>query len=223
MSGTEHLDNYVFIGLTAILSLYILIGAYIHAKKCKYLHESLVILLIAAPLAVIFPKVMKSHDHAESEEPYKISPKISPDIIFQYLLPPIIMSAGFNMRKKFFFKNIGYIGLFGFLGTLLNFVIVTVCFSIFNSMIGLDLPTYNNWDITTVMCLSATLIATDTIAPLTLINQTKYPTLFSVVFGEGVSNDAVALLLMNVVLGFKTETNRKLSSYTSYCRVWPGN
>ena len=49
------------------------------------------------------------------------------------------------------------------------------------------------------MSLSAPLIATDTIAPLTLIDQIEYPTLFSVVFGEGVSNDAVALLLMNVV------------------------
>ena len=53
------------------------------------------------------------------------------------------------------------------------------------------------------MCLSATLIATDTIAPLTLIDQKAYPTLFSVVFGEGVSNDAVALLIMNVVLQMK--------------------
>jgi NhaP-type Na+/H+ or K+/H+ antiporter len=53
------------------------------------------------------------------------------------------------------------------------------------------------------MCLSATLIATDSIAPLTLIDQKAFPTLFSLVFGEGVSNDAVSLLIMNVVLGFK--------------------
>jgi NhaP-type Na+/H+ or K+/H+ antiporter len=57
------------------------------------------------------------------------------------------------------------------------------------------------------MCLSATLIATDTIAPLTLINQKSYPTMFSLVFGEGVSNDAVSLIIMNVVLGLKTTKN----------------
>lgn len=32
-SDSEKLEGYVFIGITAILSLYILIGAYIHAKK----------------------------------------------------------------------------------------------------------------------------------------------------------------------------------------------
>lgn len=60
------------------------------------------------------------------------------------------------------------------------------------------------------MCLSATLIATDTIAPLTLIDQKAFPTLFSVVFGEGVSNDAVALLLMNVVLNMKDSKSSRL-------------
>ena len=65
------------------------------------------------------------------------------------------------------------------------------------------------------MCLSATLIATDTIAPLTLIDRKANPTLFSVVFGEGVSNDAVSLLIMDVVLGFKdTRSGRRF--FTAY-------
>jgi NhaP-type Na+/H+ or K+/H+ antiporter len=50
------------------------------------------------------------------------------------------------------------------------------------------------------MKMAATLIATDTIAPLTLIDDEAYPTLFSIIFGEGISNDAVALILMTTVL-----------------------
>lgn len=61
------------------------------------------------------------------------------------------------------------------------------------------------------MSLAAPLIATDTIAPLTLIDQVEFPTLFSIIFGEGVSNDAVALLLMNVVSDLNNKPGGKLT------------
>ena len=137
------IESYVFIGLTSILSLYILIGAYIHAKKWKYFHESLVILLIAGPFAYLMPRLM-TNDAAEQEQ-YKISPKIQPNYIFNYLLPPIIMSAGFNMRKKFFFKNLGFIGMFGFVGTVFNFVLVTGAFYLLNNRLGVDVDHYNQY------------------------------------------------------------------------------
>ena len=107
------------------------------------MHESLIILLIAAPFAYFLPILMT--DNEQERESYKISPKISPDIIFNYLLPPIIMSAGFNMRKKFFFKNLGYIGLFGFVGTVINFMIVTTLIYWVNSMIGIEPLHYNKY------------------------------------------------------------------------------
>jgi sodium/hydrogen exchanger-like protein 6/7/sodium/hydrogen exchanger 8 len=46
---------------------------------------------------------------------------------------------------------------------------------------------------------SATICASDSVAALTMIKPDKYPKLFSIVFGEGMINDAVAIILFKVV------------------------
>ena len=46
-----------------------------------------------------------------------------------------------------------------------------------------------------IMIFSATICATDSVAALTMIKADKYPKLFSVVFGEGMVNDAVAIII----------------------------
>lgn len=169
------------------------------------MHESLVIIIISAVFSYIFYEVAD----------FSISSHISPDIIFQYILPPIILSAGFNMRKRYFFKNLGYIALFGLIGTVIMFALCTAGFYLTHRLIDKegDLNQgQKQWSVKDVMGLSSALVATDTIAPLSLIDQKAYPTLFSVVFGEGVSNDAVALLLMDVVGELKHNGSESKSS-----------
>jgi NhaP-type Na+/H+ or K+/H+ antiporter len=57
-----------------------------------------------------------------------------PTLFFYIILPPIIFASGFNMRRKRFFENIGYIMLFGVLGTLFTFVMFSaLTFGFFNS------------------------------------------------------------------------------------------
>ena len=46
---------------------------------------------------------------------------------------------------------------------------------------------------------SATISATDSVAALTLISPVLQPKLFSIIFGEGMVNDAVAIILFKVV------------------------
>lgn len=58
---------------------------------------------------------------------------------------------------------------------------------------------------------SATICASDSVAALTMIKPSKYPKLFSVVFGEGMINDAVAIILFTVVGGIFSEQNVQIS------------
>lgn len=53
--------------------------------------------------------------------------RFSEGLFFDLILPLIVFPSGYNMRRKKFFKNIGTIMKFGFLGTI-------ICFSIYTAM-----------------------------------------------------------------------------------------
>jgi NhaP-type Na+/H+ or K+/H+ antiporter len=61
--------------------------------------------------------------------------------------------------------------------------------------------------ISEVLLVSSVLCATDTVAAMSLIKPEKYPVLNAVLFGEGIINDAVAIILFRSVgrLNFGTE------------------
>jgi NhaP-type Na+/H+ or K+/H+ antiporter len=63
---------------------------------------------------------------------------------------------------------------------------------------------------------SATISATDSVAALTLIKASEFPKIFSIIFGEGMVNDAVAIILFKVVgknggiqAGYSTRSNNR--------------
>ena len=98
---------------------------------------------------------------------------------FYFILPPIVFSAGYNMKRKRFFKNIGYIASFGLIGTVLAFVVNTYMAYAYNEASGLGLSDRE------VLVLGAALSATDTVAGLTIVSEKEAPKLHSVLFGAG--------------------------------------
>ena len=114
----------------------------------------------------------------------------------------MIFSGGYNLKKKEFFKNIKYILIFGLLGTLVSFFAIFGLTFLINK---LDLiyvvGKTEKIVLSTALMIkfSATISATDSVAALTLIKPQQHPKLFSVIFGEGMVNDAVAIILFKVV------------------------
>nr|ABM17091.1 antiporter protein [Helianthus tuberosus] len=121
----------------------------------------------------------------------------SEDLFFIYLLPPIIFNAGFQVKKKQFFRNFMTIVLFGAVGTMISFTIISfAAIKIFKKMnIGeLELGDY--------LAIGAIFSATDSVCTLQVLNQDQTPLLYSLVFGEGVVNDATSVVIFNAVQNF---------------------
>ncbi|KAL2469996.1 Sodium/hydrogen exchanger 2 [Abeliophyllum distichum] len=120
----------------------------------------------------------------------------SEDLFFIYLLPPIIFNAGFQVKKKQFFRNFSTIMLFGAVGTLISFVVISL------GAIALLRPMDIDLAIGDYLALGAIFAATDSVCTLQVLNQDETPLLYSLVFGEGVVNDATSVVLFNAVQNF---------------------
>ena len=81
-------------------------------RKFSFGHETSIALIFG--LLISFAVVIIAGNNS-----YNIN--FDGDIFFYVCLPPIIFASGFNMRRKRFFDNIGYVLLFGIFGTIVTF------------------------------------------------------------------------------------------------------
>jgi len=50
------------------------------------------------------------------------------------------------------------------------------------------------------LVLASVLCATDTVAALTIVKEKEFPQLYSIMFGEGIVNDAVSILIFETIM-----------------------
>ncbi|RRT72242.1 hypothetical protein B296_00034724 [Ensete ventricosum] len=105
--------------------------------------------------------------------------------------------CSFQVKKKQFFQNFTTILLFGVLGTLISFCIISTgkkCSYFLFKQIGIT-----SLKIQQYLATGAIFSATDSVCTLQVLNQDETPLLYSLVFGEGVANDATSIVLFNAV------------------------
>ena len=116
----------------------------------------------------------------------------------------MIFAGGYNLKKQHFGQNFKYILLFGLLGTVTVFGMTFGLTTLANHQgYFLNLKDSRSMHLSNALVVkySATISASDSVAALTLINPLLFPKLFSIIFGEGMVNDAVAIILFKVVGG----------------------
>eukprot|EP00977_Amphora_coffeiformis_P021850 scaffold10022_cov170-Amphora_coffeaeformis.AAC.2 len=123
--------------------------------------------------------------------------EFSPEVFFFVLLPPIIFEAGYSLDQKDFFANIGAITLFAMVGTIIStFVIGLGIF--YTARLGLLGHSVDRENPMEALLFGALISAVDPVATLSIMGNADLkcdPLLYSLVFGESVLNDAIAISL----------------------------
>ncbi|CAD6216764.1 unnamed protein product [Miscanthus lutarioriparius] len=188
LSSTSDHASVVSINLfVALLCACIVLGHLL--EENRWVNESntaLIIGLCTGVVILLTTKGKSSHILVFSE-----------DLFFIYLLPPIIFNAGFQVKKKQFFRNFMTITLFGAVGTMISFFTISLgAIAIFSRM------NIGTLDVGDFLAIGAIFSATDSVCTLQVLHQDETPLLYSLVFGEGVVNDATSVVLFNALQNF---------------------
>jgi NhaP-type Na+/H+ or K+/H+ antiporter len=114
------------------------------------------------------------------------------EYFFALLLPPIVFSVGYSIRKAYFFENIGLIVFLGVVATVITVCLFALLLITANSAFALGLNSRDILQLATVMA------SIDPISALPLIRET-HGRLSAVVSGESVVNSAVVIILFGTV------------------------
>jgi NhaP-type Na+/H+ or K+/H+ antiporter len=85
----------------------------------------------------------------------------------------------------------------GIIGTILTMIILTVTLSYTNVFLTWETARVGPAEI---LLLASVLCASDTVAVISLVPEGKFARMNSILFGEGVVNDAVSILLFRAVI-----------------------
>jgi len=191
-------ESHVYIAYILLLSLmivYVTVGTCMERRKCGFGHETGVVILCGIAAGAILSVAGEN-----------ISTEFNPVVLFDFGLPFILYASGYNMRRRRFFEDINNITMFGVLSTVVCFIFLSLttivafkCHWIYKFEEKQSDGTWTHSLVTMppieITLLCAMLCSSDIIAAVSLVKYKDYPKIFSILLGEGLWNDAVAVVL----------------------------
>ncbi|KAG8004939.1 Sodium/hydrogen exchanger 3 [Nibea albiflora] len=135
---------------------------------------------------------------------------LTPTVFFFYLLPQVILDAGYSMPNKLFFSNMGAILVYAVIGTCWN--AASLGLSLWGCHMG---GAMGDLDIGLLQYLlfGSLIAAVDPVAVIAVFEQVHVnEVLFIMVFGESLLNDGVTVVLFNVFDAFVSLGGAKINA-----------
>ena len=205
IEGKEDRLSYKTVIAILILIFHTIATPIFHKINFYYIHESGICMILGFIIALI------SKFGLNTGQKLNTFIIFDDEFFFNIVLPPIIFSAGYNLKKKSFFNYFSYIITFGIFGTLISFGTIAILINYSNNY---NLFGEFKLDLKTLLLFSSVIASTDTVVSLSFINDNEQPKLFSILFGVGVLNDEVCIALYRIIKNF--DFNQQLSLFSIF-------
>ncbi|XP_039744857.1 sodium/hydrogen exchanger 5 isoform X7 [Pteropus medius] len=179
-----------------LVALWILVASlakivfHLSRKVTSLVPESCLLILLGLVLGGIVLAVAKKAEY-----------QLEPGTFFLFLLPPIVLDSGYFMPSRLFFDNLGAILTYAVVGTLWNaFTTGAALWGL--QQAGLVAPRVQA-GLLDFLLFGSLISAVDPVAVLAVFEEVHVnETLFIIVFGESLLNDAVTVVLYKVCNSF---------------------
>ncbi|XP_040853214.1 sodium/hydrogen exchanger 5-like isoform X2 [Ochotona curzoniae] len=179
-----------------LVALWILVASlakivfHLSRKVTSLVPESCLLILLGLVLGGIVLAVAKKAEY-----------QLEPGTFFLFLLPPIVLDSGYFMPSRLFFDNLGAILTYAVVGTLWN------AFTTGAALWGLQqaglVASRVRAGLLDFLLFGSLISAVDPVAVLAVFEEVHVnETLFIIVFGESLLNDAVTVVLYKVCNSF---------------------
>ncbi|KAF0884220.1 PKHG4 protein, partial [Crocuta crocuta] len=179
-----------------LVALWILVASlakivfHLSRKVTSLVPESCLLILLGLVLGGIVLAVAKKAEY-----------QLEPGTFFLFLLPPIVLDSGYFMPSRLFFDNLGAILTYAVVGTLWN------AFTTGAALWGLQQAGFVaprvQASLLDFLLFGSLISAVDPVAVLAVFEEVHVnETLFIIVFGESLLNDAVTVVLYKVCNSF---------------------
>ncbi|EMR08543.1 sodium/hydrogen exchanger 3 [Pneumocystis murina B123] len=191
LKTNEQLTSWGLLILMVLLIMALWTSYYLQAKKIKSIHETVISIFLGMIVGLLI-------EEFQNTDIQKIV-TFNYGYFFNLLLPPIILNSGYELHQELFFKNLGAIVTFAFVGTFVSAVITGLLTYIW-ALTGLE-QVKISW--IEALKFGATISATDPVTILSIFRTYGVdPTLYTIIFGESLLNDSVSIVMFETLQRF---------------------